>query len=65
MGAAFFLGEWETVIANFEMDGFLHTLFLGTETQADSEKKCLQQCFCRKGETNLCDCVTLQFFPKK
>ena len=37
MGAAFFLGEWETVIANFEMDGFLHTLFLGTETQADSE----------------------------
>lgn len=37
MGAAFFLGEGETVIANFEMDEILHTLFLGTETQTDSE----------------------------
>ena len=37
MGAAFLLGEGETVSANFEMDGFLHTLFLGTETQTESE----------------------------
>ena len=37
MGAAFFRGEGETVIANFEMDGFLHTEFLGTETQTEAE----------------------------
>ena len=37
MGAAFLLGEGETVSANFEMDGFLHTLFLGTETQTEAE----------------------------
>lgn len=36
-GAAFLLGEGETVSANFEMDGFLHTLFLGTETQTEAE----------------------------
>ena len=33
MRASFIFGKGETVIANFEMDGFLHTLFLGTETQ--------------------------------
>ena len=37
MGAAFIRGEGETVSANFEMDGFLHTLFLGTETQTEAE----------------------------
>ena len=36
-GAAFLLGEGETVSANFEMVGFLHTLFLGTETQTEAE----------------------------
>ena len=37
MGAAFLLGEGEAVSANFEMVGFLHTLFLGTETQTEAE----------------------------
>ena len=37
MGGVFFLGGGETVSANFEMDGFLHTLFLGTETQTEAE----------------------------
>ena len=35
--SAFLLGEGETVSANFEIDGFLHTLFLGTETQTEAE----------------------------